>query len=803
MATATIAAVPSAGLTEAEAARRLAARGPQRELATSRSYASIVRANVFTIFNLILAVAGAVTIAFGEWQDALFLGILFFNTAIGIVQEVRAKRALDRLAVLVAPTATVVRDNAARKVGVDNVVVGDLLRVQAGDQIVADGHVRTASGLSIDESILTGEARPVARTPGEEVRSGAFVAEGIGEFEVTAVGEASYASKIAGEARTFRHPRSPLERALNNLLLILVAVIVPLGLVLGYALWHRHTKVSDAVPTAVAATVTIVPEGLILLTSLTFAVAALRMARRGALVQQLNALESLASVNLVCTDKTGTLTEPEPKVLEVVPAPGVTKEELEQALGRYGSSAASRTSTLDAIHTAFTVPAERPAVEVPFASSRRWSAVTLDHDHYVLGAPELFALNGLKERAESESSQGRRVVAIGTTATEDFGDVRAEQGPPADLHPLGIVIIGERLRQNARKTVAYMLEQGIELRVLSGDRPETVAAIAREAGVPELGPPLDGSDLPKGQDALAKAVLGTSVIGRISPEGKKAVVEALGAQGKYVAMIGDGVNDVPALKACRLGIAQGSGSQMARSVADLVLVQNDFGSVPDMIVEGRKVLRNLTRVTKLFVTKSAFAVFLVVSIGLTPIAYPLLPRHLSLVAALAIGIPSFFLALSPSAGDFQIRGFLRDIARFSVPAGTAAGLGVLSSYLAVSEVLDKPLKESRTVAATVLLIVGLYLILALESTTARRGAWVGALCAVLAGLYVAVLVLPFGRHFYALEVPGPLPWLAIAAGSALAIGGLVLTDNRFIPGWALHRWASIFADDESAEKSGA
>jgi magnesium-transporting ATPase (P-type) len=787
MATTTIAAAAPSGLTEAEAARRLAARGPQRPLATSRSYASIVRANVFTIFNLILAVAGAATIAFGNWQDALFLGILFFNTTIGIVQEVRAKHALDRLAALVAPTATVVRDNAARQVGVDNVVVGDLLRIQAGDQIVADGQVKSASGLSIDESILTGESRPVLRAPGEDVRSGSFVAEGIGEFEVTAVGEQSYASKIAGEARSFRHPRSPLERALNTLLLILVALIVPLGLVLGYALWHRHTKSNEAVSTAVAATVTVVPEGLILLTSLTFAVAALRMARRGALAQQLNAIESLASVNLVCTDKTGTLTEAEPRVLETVPAPGVMKDELERALGRYGASAASRTSTLDAIRTAFTAAVERPEAEVPFASSRRWSAVTLENDHYVLGAPELFPLDGLKERAETESAEGRRVVAIGTTAA-DLGDVRAEQGPPDDLHPLGIVIIGERLRPRARETVEYLLAQGIELRVLSGDRPETVAAIAREAGVPDKGPPLDGSDLPSGQAALAKAVLGTSVIGRISPEGKKSVVEALRSEGMYVAMIGDGVNDVPALKASRLGIAQGSGSQMARSVADLVLVQNDFGSVPDMVVEGRKVLRNLTRVTKLFVSKSAFAVFLVVSIGLTPIAYPLLPRHLSLVAALAIGIPGFFLALAPSAGEFRIRGFLRDIARFAIPAGTAAGLGVLASYLFVHEVLTRPLKESRTVAATVLLVVGLYLILALESTTARRGAWVGALCAVLAGVYALVLVLPFGRHFYALDVPSPLSWLAIVGGSVIAIGGLIGTDNRFIPGWALHRW---------------
>jgi P-type E1-E2 ATPase len=790
-ATATIPSAPQRGLTEAEASRRLAERGPLAKPASSRSYASIVRANVLTIFNLILAVFGGLTLAYGEWQDSLFLGILVFNSAIGISQEIRAKRALDRLAALVAPTASVVRDGAVREVGVDGVVVGDLVRVQAGDQVVADGEVVSASGLALDESILTGESRPVGRQPGDEVRSGSFVAEGIGEFAVTAVGESSYAAKIVGEARSFRHPRSPLERALNILLLALVGVMIPLGLVLGYALWHRKTPLGDAVPTAVAAVVTLVPEGLILLTSLAFAAAALRMTRRGALIQQLNALESLASVDIVCLDKTGTLTEPEPRVLDSVPAPGVVKSELERALARYGASAASRTSTLDAIRDAFEAPAAEPTGEIPFSSARRWSAVALGSDRYVLGAPELFPLDGLRERADAEAAEGRRVVAIGTTSA-DLGDVRAEQGPPADLHPLGIVIIGERLRPRARETVEYLLSQGIELRVLSGDRPETVAAIAKQAGVPERGLPLDGTDLPAAGPALARTVLEASVVGRISPEGKKAVVEALRAAGRYVAMVGDGVNDVPALKASRLAIAQGSGSQMARSVADLVLVRGDFGSVPDMVAEGRKILRNLTRVAKLFVTKSAFAVFLIVSVGLTPTAYPLLPRHLTLAASITIGIPGFFLALAPSAGEFRIRGFLRDVLRFALPAGTAAGLGVLSSYTFVLEVLGRPLEESRTVATTVLVIVGLYLIMALESTTARRGAWVSALCGVLAGLYVVVLIVPFARHFYALAIPNPLAWLATAGGAVIAIVGLILTDDRFVPGWALSRlgWLS-------------
>ena len=453
---------------------------------------------------------------------------------------------------------------------------------------------------------------------------------------------------------------------------------------------------------------------MILLTSLTFAVAALRMARRGALVQQLNALESLASVDLVCTDKTGTLTEPEPKVLESVPAEGVTKDELEQALGRYGASAASRTSTLESIHTAFAAPAERRSAEVAFASSRRWSSVTLGDDHYVLGAPELFSLDGLKERAESEVAQGRRVVAIGTTSAE-LGDVKAEQGPPADLHPLGHrdhrrAAAAERARR--RSSTCWPRTSSCGCSPATGPRrwrrsPATPACRRR-------GRRSTGATFLTDQAELAKAVLGTSVIGRISPQGKKAVVEALRAEGRYVAMIGDGVNDVPALKACQLGIAQGSGSQMARSVADLVLVQNDFGSVPDMVVEGRKVLRNLTRVTKLFVTKSAFAVFLVVSIGLTPIAYPLLPRHLSLVASLAIGIPGFFLALAPSAGEFRIKGFLRDIAPVCRPGGHRGRPRRPLELPVRPRGAGQALKESRTVASTVLLIVGLYLILALR-----------------------------------------------------------------------------------------
>ena len=671
------------------------------------------------------------------------------------------------------------RDGEPEHLGVSDVVVGDLVRVEAGDQLVADGRLEAASGLRLDESILTGESDTVSRVAGDEVRSGSFAVEGAGAYVVTAVGRESYAERIAGEARAFRHPRSPLERALNRLLLVLVAVMVPLGILLGFALWRLDVSVDEAVPRSVAAVVSLVPEGLILLTSLTYAVAALRMARRGALVQQLNAIESLAAVDVVCLDKTGTLTEGTLRVVELLPAAGVDEGELASTLARFAASSPSRNTTLAAIAAAREAPPEVAERHVPFASRRGWSAVTLGGTTYVLGAPERFPLGRLAGRADEEARRGRRVLAFGRAA--GLGDEPDPLDPPPGLEPLGLVVIAEQLRQDAEATVAFFREQGVELKVISGDAPDTVAAIAADAGI-HAGRPVDGRELPEDDDELRTLALDTAVVGRISPEGKKRVVEALTAAGRYVAMVGDGVNDVPALKAARLAIAQGTGAQIAKSVADLVLVRGEFSAVPSMVDEGRRILRNLQRVAKLFVTKSAFAAFLILSIGLTPLAYPLLPRHLTLAASLAVGIPGFFLALAPSSGRLPRTSFLRDVGEFAVPAGAAAGLGVLSSYLFASYILELDLVEARTVATSVLILVGLYLIIVLEASTRLRGAAVTMLCAALLGLYAVVLAVPSLREFFELAVPGPAACVTALVGAGLAVTGLWLTDERFIPG---------------------
>jgi magnesium-transporting ATPase (P-type) len=776
-----VGAAPAAGtgLSAAEAARRLAARGPAEPSGSTRSYTSIVRANVFTVFNVILAFFGGLTLAFGSWQDALFLGIVVSNSLVGIVQEVRAKRALDRLSALVAPTATVLRDGQTQPLPREEVVEGDLVLLQPGDQLIGDGELESSEGLLLDESILSGESEAVRRAPGDELRSGSFVVEGTARYTITAIGAASYAERVTGEAREFRHPRSPLERAMNRLLYALVAAMVPLGTLLGYALWERRETVGRAVSTAVAAVVTLVPEGLILLVSLTFAASAIRMARSGALAQQLNAIESLASVDVVCLDKTGTLTEPRLRVIDAVDAAGAADGALGNALARFAAAARARNATLQAIADRYPAEPQAPEHEVPFSSRRRWSGVRLDGVSYVLGAPEQLPLGELGARAEQEARSGRRVVALARTPAPlaDGAD-----GPPPGLAPLGLVVLAEQLRPNARATVEYLQSQGVQLKVLSGDRPETVSAIAADVGIPVGAGAVDGRSLPDDDRALRDLLRERNVIGRISPEGKRRVIEALRADGRYVAMIGDGVNDVPGLKASRLAIAQGSGVQMARSVADLVLVRGDFSVVPQLVGEGRRILRNLQRVTKLFVAKSTVAAFLILVIGISPTAYPLLPRHLTLIASLGVGIPSFFLALAPSSGRVTFSRFLREVAHFSIPAGTAVGLGVVASYLTALQVVNLPLVQARTVATTVMIFVSLYLIVVLEASGRRRGTAVLVLCLALASVYVAVLLLPFSRSFFALAQPNLAIGLISAGGFLVAVGGLVLSSDSFVPG---------------------
>lgn len=763
----------SSGLSEAEAERRLAAERRPRRAETSRSYASIARANVLTVFNLILAVFGTLTLIFGDARDALFLGIIVANSTIGIVQEVRAKRALDRLSLLVAPSARVRRDGHIRALPPEKLVVDDVVVAQPGDQLIADGTLLSATDLHLDESVLTGESEPARHVPGDAVLSGAFVVEGTGAYRVTAVGQQSFAARVTGQARSFRHPRSPLERAINRLLYALVGLVIALGALLGYSLYHRHAPVHTAVATSAAGVVTLVPEGLMVLVSLTYAAAAVRMSRRGVLAQQLNAIESLASVDTICVDKTGTLTGSSLRVVEAVPCEGATVEALTGALATLAAGASTRNLTLGAIADAYSADPPQVTGEVPFSSRRRWSAIQTADGTFYLGAPGRLPVGSLADVSRRRQSSGRRVLAVAEGSTPLPSDVPDD--PPAGLQPLGLVILAEELRPNVSATIGFLREQEVEIKVLSGDAPETVAAIARDVGILVTGV-RDGSSIPEDPGALRQFAADATVVGRISPAGKQAIVQALVDQGRYVAMIGDGVNDVPALKSARLAIAQGTGTQMARTVSDLVLISGDFATVPPLVAEGRRALRNLQRVTKLYVTKAAFAAFLILTIGTSSDAYPLLPRHLSLAASLTIGIPTFFLALAPSSGPWRPDGFVRSVARFAVPAGVLVGTGLVAGYLFSVHDLNLSIEDARTVALTTLVANGLYLVMALEAGgSRRRSTLVAGMCAVMAGLYVAALLIPATRSFFALTVPGPEMIVTALAASTVSIGALALS----------------------------
>ncbi|HEY3763893.1 MAG TPA: HAD-IC family P-type ATPase, partial [Gaiellales bacterium] len=699
------------GLTQVEARRRLEAAPPREAAATSRSYASIVRSNTLTLFNLILGGFWVVIIAAGRPADGLFGGVLVANTGIGIFQDIRAKRALDRLALLVAPHARAVRDGSEQQAPAGEVVDGDLVALRPGDQVIADGALVESSALRLDESQLTGESRAVEKGVGDEILSGSFCVEGAGRYLANRTGAESYASQVVGEAREFRYRRSPLEQQINRLLLVTVAVMLPLGAAFVYVLIHHNAPFRLAAATATAGIVTLVPEGLVLLTSLTFAVAAVRLSSRGMLVQSFNAVESLANVDTVCMDKTGTLTDGTLALHGVTPAGAADAAAAEQAVRDYAAATTSRNDTVDAIAAAMPGTARAVRSEVPFSSRWKWSAVHLDGDEgtLVLGAPDVLLGAAAPALVSEHEQAGRRTLVLGRTPAELSAPADDDVAVPAPaIEPIAVIALEEHVRPEAETTIAFLREQGVRVKVMSGDSPTTVAAVAARAGIPVEGPAVDGAQLPEPGPELTAIATTSTVFARLSPQHKRMLIEALTGAGQYVAMIGDGVNDVPAMKGSRLAIALGSGAQMAKSVADSVLVTDDFAAVPAAIGEGRQIILNIQRVARLFATKTVFAASVILAFGLTTAGFPLLPRHLTLAATVTVGIPGFVIALIPSSERPDSSSFLRQVARFSIPAGVVIAAAVLAACLLERAVRVRSITDARTAAVTVFVALGLY-----------------------------------------------------------------------------------------------
>jgi magnesium-transporting ATPase (P-type) len=774
---------PSAehGLSSKEAEARLRKLGPPPEN-SSRSLASIVAANVFTLFNAIIAAFFVLDIGLGLYADALFGLIAVVNSSIGIYQEKKAKETLDEIAVLVSPRARVVRDGAVVELTANEVVPGDVIGVGPGDQLVADGEAIASRGMTLDESLLTGESDGIQKDEGDRLLSGSFCVSGSGHYVVDAVREESYAGRIAGEAKTFRHPPSPLQEEVNRVIIASTYLMLPLAVLLILSLNLRNVDLEEAAQTATAGLITLIPEGLVLLMSVTFAVAAMRLARRGTLVQQMSASESLAAVDTICVDKTGTLTAGELRLTGVEYADGIDPKSGAAALGRFAASAGDRNKTLETIAEEFPGKPETVRGEVPFSSEWKWSGVSLDggsgNATYVLGAPDILteagALTlppGLAGKLEEETAAGRRVVAFGQTS-EALPDDPAVGGAPR-LTPLALVVLEETLRPDAAETIATMREEEVDLKLISGDAAATVTAVAYAVGVPRDAGVIEGPDLPEHPDELAKAATENTIFCRIKPEQKKALVGALVAAGRYVAMIGDGVNDVPALKRARMAVAMGSGTQVTKGVADVVLLKDQFSRLPEAVGEGRRIARNIHRLGRLYMTKTVYAATLILLVAVPGFVFPFLPRHLTIAAMLTIGIPSFVLALLPSDGPLYRGRLLRALAAFAVPAGVATALGSILSFFLVDTVAGASLEAGRTAATTTLIVLGLAFILLLERGPGREHIAIQsnmlAMVMALGGAFAGILAIPFLRDFFEMVLLSAPEWFLALFSAAVGL----------------------------------
>ena len=857
-----------AGLTADEAAA-LTAQGKANAVKdpTSRSYADIVRANVFTLFNGIILAAMVMVLLTGSWRDSVFGFVIIINTGIGIITEIRAKRTLDRLSILVASNTMVRRGGHDVEVPHDGIVLGDLMWVRAGEQVSADGRVERTWGLELDESMLTGESHTVRKQEGDEVLSGATAVSGLALVRVTAVGERSYAARLTAKAKVYRKTVSDLSRGINTILKFMTFLVVPLCALLTWSQiravggWSSALATGEwrqAVVSAVAGVVGMIPEGLVLLTSLNFAVAAMRLARHHTLVQELESVETLARVDALNLDKTGTITDGGIAFDRIVPlggaspvglggasSPVVLSERSEpkdlppKDLPHLGSASSRDSGITQALYdladdgnpngTGRAVlaglsaqgfgPGE-VAARVPFSSERKWSAIVKpavpsstaqggegapssvvlsagrspepkDLTIWYLGAPEVIlaslaidagARASILAQVNAHAADGARVLLIACARLDGGADrvCSFSNDPRLDPHatPVALVLCAERIRPDAERTLAWFREQGVRCRVISGDNPVTVGAIARRVKLTGERKPvaMDARDLPDDIDELARTLEGVDVLGRVLPDQKKAIVQALHAQGHVVAMTGDGVNDALAIKEADLGIAMGNAASATKSVAQVVLVDSKFSHLPEVMARGRQVMANMERVAGLFLVKTVYSALISLGVVLTAIPFPYLPRHITYIGALTIGMPAFILALAPNTRRY-VPGFLRRVVRFAVPGGVAIGLSVLASSWLLPGVMgwdvdaDADLAQLRAVNAILVFALS---VAVLARVSRPLNTWRGWLVAAFGSAGVIGLFIPFVAGFFALQVPTGRVLVAtlVALGASAAVFAL-------------------------------
>ncbi|MCC2253454.1 HAD-IC family P-type ATPase [Ruminococcus sp. CLA-AA-H200] len=672
----------------------------------SKTTREIVHENIFTYFNLIFTVLAVLLILVGSFRDLTFLPVIIANTLIGIIQEVRAKQVLDKLTMLNAPHAMVVRDGERSVIDAEELVIDDIVIFKAGNQVCADAVV-SAGEVQVNESLLTGEADEITKRRGDRLMSGSFIVSGQCHARLDRVGEDSYISKLTLQAKEMQSgEQSEMIRSLDKLVKWVGVAIIPIGLVLfSQAFFIQHDGFRESVTSMIAAVIGMIPEGLYLLASVALAVSSIRLAQKKVLLHDMKCIETLARVDVLCVDKTGTITETAMKVQDVIETEEYDSETMPPIRTMIGDFAAAMTKdniTMAAVKEYFTATSEKKAVsKTGFSSATKYSSVTFEDISYVLGAPEFVLKDKYGDYAEEiteHASTGARVLVFGTYD----GEI---DGKPLDhaVTPLAFVLLANPIREAAKSTFEYFAEQGVEVKVISGDNPVTVSNVAKQAGIENADKFVDASRL-KDEKTLRKAVLNNTVFGRVTPDQKRKFVQILKDAGHTVAMTGDGVNDVLALKDADCSIAMASGSDAAAQASQLVLLESDFSCMPQVVLEGRRVVNNIQRSSTLFLVKNIFSFLLSLISLVFMFTYPLEPSQISLISMFTIGIPAFFLAMEPNKN--RIKGhFLTNVVLKALPAAVTDALAV-GALVIFGRTFGVNSTDISTAATMLLAIVG-------------------------------------------------------------------------------------------------
>lgn len=758
------------GLSDDEVAQRVA-EGKTNDVPTraARSVSEIVRGNVFTRINAILGVLLIIVLSTGSVINGAFGLLIIANSAIGIIQELRAKQTLDKLAIVSQAKPLVRRQAGTQAMAPSGVVLDDVIELGPGDQIVVDGVVLEEANLEIDESLLTGEADPIAKDAGDHVMSGSFVVAGTGAYRATKVGREAYAAKLAEEASKFTLVKSELRSGINKILQFITYLLVPAGALIIYTqLFTTGAGWRESVLRMVGALVPMVPEGLVLMTSIAFAVGVIRLGRRQCLVNELPAIEGLARVDVVCADKTGTLTENGMRVCDLKM---LGAAEVADVLAQLAADDPRPNASMTAIAEAFTTaPGWIPTATAPFKSATKWSGTSYaEHGDWVIGAPDVLLdpASPAAEAAEQIGARGLRVLLLGSS------DLRVDDpAAPGTVTPEALVVLEQRIRPDARDTLDYFASQQVSVKVISGDNAVSVGAVAGSLGL--AGQTMDARELPEGPDELADTLEDCTTFGRVRPDQKRAMVHALQSRGHTVAMTGDGVNDVLALKDADIGVAMGSGSSASRAVAQIVLLDNKFATLPYVVGEGRRVIGNIERVSNLFLTKTVYSVLLAILVGLAglsaelfgsdPLPFPFQPIHVTIAAWFTIGIPAFVLSLAPNKERAR-PGFVRRVMTSALPSGIVVGIATFTSYLLAYEgraATEAEQTQASTAALITLLVAALWVL----AVVARPYEWWRvALVAASALAYLVIFSIPAARELFILDTSN-----VAATSTALGIG---------------------------------